>query len=308
MSKQYTIHVDIDSPVTLAKFYNTSLPAEYGLAQLEAFYEKTFERMLETFSRLQIKATFFCVASEIEQSEKIAAIVRNAVDKGHYIANHTYSHPFGLNELPQVEIDAEIEKANRILTDQIKVRPVGFRSPGYSIDTNTINTLEKHHLSYDSSSGWALFHIIFKVLRMMGSKKMKVGFGETNSRLTANVYTPDRNNWKSKSHEERTIKEYPLPASFGMIPCYCNLHLTLPVGFVKFLLNNTRRNQLLIYLMHAIEFSSSEDDFIPEAIYVHPHVTKELAGKSEKVKQILAHIDSKREKYSIESAMSTLTH
>lgn len=303
MNKKYTVHVDLDSPVTLAKFYNAKLH-DYDTKQLEAFYEKTFERMFETFDKLNIKATFFCVASELEKSEKISAILRTAIDKGHFIANHTYSHPFGLNELPQEEIVAEIVKANNIIEQKLNVKPVGFRSPVYSLDTNTINILEENHITYDSSAGWALFQIIFKTLRLLGSKKMQVGFGETNTRLRAEIYTPAKKNWKKDSHEKRSIKEYPLPSSFFMIPCYSNLHLSFPFPFVKFLLNNTRRNKLLIYLMHSIEFSSSEDDFIPKEIYVHPHVTTGMETKKNKIEKILQHLDTTREKYSIEYELS----
>jgi peptidoglycan/xylan/chitin deacetylase (PgdA/CDA1 family) len=303
MERTYTIHLDIDSPVTLANFYNVELK-NYDLAKLEDFYEKTFERMFETYGKLGIKATFFCVASEVEKSTRIQQVLKTAISKGHYIANHTYTHPFGLNELSRKEIISEITKANKVLEEKLGVRPVGFRSPGYAIDTDSINILEENKIAYDSSAGWAIFHVIFKTLRFMGSKKMKVGFGETNSRLRRNAYIPSVKNWKKNSTSTRTIKEYPLPSSFFILPCYSNLHLSFKLPFIKFLLNNTRRNKLLIYLMHAIEFSSVEDDFIPEEILVHPHVRMKMTEKLEKIDQILSYINSKRKHFSIEQEMN----
>src|SRR5690606_27387067 len=115
------------------------------------------------------QATFFCVASEIESSEKIKNVVRLAIQKGHYIANHTYSHPFGLNELNPEESNDEISKANLIFQENFNIRPLGFRAPGYAIDTATVNTLEKHGLRYDSSAAWLVFHLIFKFLRFAKS-------------------------------------------------------------------------------------------------------------------------------------------
>jgi peptidoglycan/xylan/chitin deacetylase (PgdA/CDA1 family) len=174
MEARYTIHVDIDSPVTLANFYNVEL-ADYNQAKLEAFYNKTFERMLDTFDKLGVKATFFCVASELEKSTKIREVLKSAIGRGHFIANHTYTHPFGLNELSEDKIIDEIQKANEVIESQLQVRPIGFRSPGYAIDTNTINLLEKHHIQYDSSAGWAIFHVIFKTMRFFGMRKNEGG-------------------------------------------------------------------------------------------------------------------------------------
>jgi peptidoglycan/xylan/chitin deacetylase (PgdA/CDA1 family) len=305
VERSYTIHVDIDSPVTLADFYNVQL-ADYDLARLEAFYEKTFERMLDTYDALGIQTTFFCVASEIERSAKIRDVIRSAISRGHFIANHTYTHPFGLNELSHAERQLQVQKANAILERELGVKPLGFRSPGYAIDTGTVNLLEQSGLAYDSSSGWAVFHVIFKTMRFFGMKTMKVGFGETNSRLRANMYVPSGSNWKKKSRERRGIREYPLPASFYVLPCYSNLHLTFGLPFVKLLLNHTKRNKLLVYLMHAIEFSSAEDNFIPPEILVHPHVKMKMEEKLGKIRSILEYIDSKRKKFSIESDMMTV--
>ncbi len=302
MKGSYTIHVDIDSPVVLADFYN--IPLTYDREMLETFYEKTFDRMLKTFDRHGIKATFFCVASEVEGSLKIQQVLKSAIQRGHFIANHTYSHPFGLSELPEEKIIAEIHNATRILERDLQVKIFGFRTPGYAINTKVINILEQNGITYDSSAGWPIFHAIFKVLRFLGSKRMKVGYGETNSYFRKYIYTPALNNWKKTARTPRKIKEYPLPSSFYILPCYSNLHLSFGLPFVKFLLNNTRRNKLMIYLMHAIEFTSVEDDFIPPGISVHPHMTMRIDRKLNKINRILEHINAGREKYSIEQQLS----
>lgn len=299
MNHKYTVHIDIDSPITLANFYNVQL-LNYTSENLEKFYKVTFDRMLNLFEKFNIRATFFCVASEIENSKIISDIIKKAIEKGHFIGHHTYSHPFGLNELNNDEIKIEIEKANNIFLSNIGIKPIGFRSPGYAIDNNLINILEEKGLKYDSSAGWPIFHIIFKFLRKIGSKKMKVGYGETNAYLRPIDYIPNQKNWQQISKIDRDFREYPLPSSFYFLPCYSNLHLTFPFWFTKILLHFTKRNNLLIYLMHAIEFSSINDDFIPKEISVHPHVNKDLIIKLNKLEKILSYINSKRKYYSIE--------
>ncbi len=299
MKYKYTVHIDIDSPITLANFYNVQL-YNYTQANLEKFYLTIFERMLGVFEKFNIRATFFCVASEIENSEIISNVLKDAIKKGHFIGHHTYSHPFGLNELSNDQINEEIKNANTIFKSCLGIKPIGFRSPGYAVDTNLINILEQNELKYDSSAGWPLFHIIFKLLRKLGSKKMKVGYGETNAFFKSKNYIPNVNNWQRKGNRNNRFIEYPLPSSFIFLPCYSNLHLTFPLWFVKILLYFTKRNELLIYLMHGIEFSSIEDEFIPNEILAHPHVKKAYYIKEIKLENILRYINSKREYYSIE--------
>ena len=100
---KFSIHIDVDSPEVLANFYNKKLN-NYSQSDLEEFYEVTFERMFKLFDEFNIKVTFFIVTKELENSEKISILLNKAIEKGHSIANHTYSHPFGLNELKDEEI------------------------------------------------------------------------------------------------------------------------------------------------------------------------------------------------------------
>jgi hypothetical protein len=304
MSRYFTVHVDVDSPVILADFYQKNLP-DYQLEQLEEFYESTFTRAMSIFKAYNVKATFFCVASEIDKSPKIQALLRRVEEEGHYIGHHTLNHPFGLNELDQTTIEKELGEANDIFKRVIGKIPMGFRSPGYATDTNVVNTLEKMGLRYDSSAGWPLFHVIFKFLRSRnkGKSTMKVGFGETNSGFRTKAYEPSIDNWKKTSASRRKFTEYPLPASFWLIPCYGNLHLYFSPFLVKLLLWFTKRHRHLIYLMHSIEFASIEDTFIPEQITVHPHVKVSNEVKQNKIRQTLKILTGSRKQYIIEEEL-----
>lgn len=305
MSKFFTVHVDVDSPVILADFYQKDL-SEYRLEQLEDFYENTFNRAMALFAKYQVKATFFCVASEINKSPKIQNLIRRVEEAGHYIGHHTLNHPFGLNELSQETIEKELGSANDIFKDVLGKIPMGFRSPGYATDTNVVNTLEKMGLKYDSSAGWPLFHVIFKFLRFKnrGKQTMKVGYGETNSGFRTKPYSPSVDNWKKTSKIPRDFMEFPLPSTMWLLPCYGNLHLYFSTALVKLLLWFTHRHKHLIYLMHSIEFASIEDDFIPEQITVHPHVRVSNAVKQSKIEHTLQVLTKNRTQYVIEEEIN----
>ncbi len=278
-------HVDVDSPAVLAKFYGID-NLQYDQSKLEAFYKTAFERSNKFFSSMGIKATYFCVGNELSNQHN-ASVVKQTSEAGNGIANHTFNHPFGLCELSNEKIDQEIELCDKTLLNITGKKPIGFRTPGYAVNTQIINTLEKLGYKYDSSAGWPLMHAAIKataLLKPITGNKMQIGFGETNSGFKNDVYTPSSKNWKQISKTERSIKEFPLPHSFGMLPLYNNIFLGLNLGKKKTLVNNSSA-KCFVFLFHSVEFCSSADDFIPKEIYKHPHVTKSVDEKLNSMKE-----------------------
>ncbi len=93
IEKTVLVHVDIDSPATLLKFWGGG--GEFDGDQLDSFYRVAMERALSIFKACGVPATFFCVGSELDRSKQAAGLIRQAFSSGHEIANHTYSHPYG---------------------------------------------------------------------------------------------------------------------------------------------------------------------------------------------------------------------
>ena len=278
-------HVDVDSPAVLAKFYGIK-DFHYGENKLELFYKTAFERSNKFFKNLGINATYFCVGNELENKHN-ASVIKQASEAGFGIANHTYNHPFGLCELPDEKIREEISLCDKTLTTITGKKPIGFRTPGYAVNTQIINTLEELGYKYDSSAGWPLMHAAIKatvLLKPITRNKMQIGFGETNSGFKNDVYTPSTKNWKQISKTERSIKEFPLPHAFGMLPLYNNIFLGLNAGKKKTLVNNSSA-KCFVFLFHSVEFCSSQDDFIPKEIYKHPHVKKSVDEKLKSMKE-----------------------
>lgn len=67
--------------------------------------------MLNTLLRHRIRATFFWVGQCVEM---YPGIVQRAVDEGHFIGNHSYSHPH-LPRLNRAGIEREIMRADEVL-------------------------------------------------------------------------------------------------------------------------------------------------------------------------------------------------
>ncbi len=278
-------HVDVDSPAVLAKFYGID-NLHYDESKLEAFYKATFERSNNFFREMGLKATYFCVGNELTNKHN-ASIIKQTSESGHGIANHTYNHPFGLCELSHEKINQEIELCDKTLLNITGKKPIGFRTPGYAVNTQILNTLEQLGYKYDSSAGWPLMHAAIKttaLLKPITGNKMQIGFGETNSGFRNDVYVPSSKNWKQISKTERNIKEFPLPHAFGILPLYNNIFLGLSSGKKNTLVNNSSA-KCFVFLFHSIEFCSSADDFVPKEIYKHPHVTKSVDEKLNSMKE-----------------------
>ena len=139
------VHVDLDSLRTVAKFFGTYLEDKKSL-----IYTVAVPRFLELFKKYEIKATFFVVAKDLDNEANVDAI-RQAVLMGHEIANHTMSHPFGMTALSKVEKEKEIVKAHNIIQNKLGFEPVGFRAPGYDIDEEVLNLLDRKSTRLNSS-------------------------------------------------------------------------------------------------------------------------------------------------------------
>jgi peptidoglycan/xylan/chitin deacetylase (PgdA/CDA1 family) len=284
------IHVDVDSPLKLIDFYQLK-GVDFDVEDLELFYQNSWNRALEFFDRHNIKATFFVVGNELENNKLIKEIVLKAHLAGHEIENHTYSHPFGLASLPDKEIVEEIEKCNSIIKNLTGRNPIGFRSPGYSINSKIINLLQTNDIKYDSSGFWSVLNPILKISQKLIFKNglKNEGFGSVNRRLGQKPYSPDFFDWQKKSKDNRDFWELPLPRTGILgLPFYNNFNLWTPPIYADFVSKSIKK-PYLIYLFHIIEFMDLNDN-IPEELVIHPNLKTPVAKKISRSEHIIINL------------------
>lgn len=88
-------------------------------------HKKYTSEILDILDEYEIKATFFVIGCNCE---KYPEIVQRAIDSGHEIGNHTYSHPRIFNRTTDVLI-SEIIKTENVLFELGEYRPKLFRPP-----------------------------------------------------------------------------------------------------------------------------------------------------------------------------------
>lgn len=281
MKKYCSITVDLDSFKVLLRFYGFSETED------KDFYQIVIPRFIDIFDKFNIKATFFIIGSDIDRTN--VEFLKKLVEKGHEIANHTYSHPFGMSKLSWQEKQKEIQKNEELIKSITGTRPVGFRAPGYDIDPETLNILEDRGYLYDSSVFPTLvsplFKIIHKLLRKEGTISSRMG-SLFMSFAPIEPYFPDKNFiWKKT--DTGNLLEIPISVTpFLRLPFYASFHLSVNPKFFN-ISYKFMKNKIINYLFHGIELVDAIEDGVDVNLLKHPNVSKSLEEKVKFYQNIL---------------------
>ncbi|MDQ2835391.1 MAG: polysaccharide deacetylase family protein [Acidobacteriota bacterium] len=100
-------------------------PDEIALTYDDGPNDEVTERLLDIFSRHQVRVTFFLIGRFVRQRPQIA---RAIVDAGHLVGNHTMTHPW-LAWQSERRIREELGGCNAVLEDVLGVGVRYFRAP-----------------------------------------------------------------------------------------------------------------------------------------------------------------------------------
>ncbi|MFX0137037.1 MAG: polysaccharide deacetylase family protein, partial [Candidatus Hodarchaeota archaeon] len=247
------------------------------------FYEIIIPRFINILRKYNIKASFFVVGKDL-QNEKNAELVRLLLKEGHEIANHTYSHPFGMRGMKRHEKEFEIKKCEEIITQTIGINPVGFRAPGYDIDTEVLQILEDRGYLYDSSVFPTYLLPIYNFFHRLIYKENNINAqGMSNLWITFSPNKPyfPNDNIIWKKCKSRKLIELPLSmVPVVRLPFYANFHLSSGTKIFDLSLK-LMRGMNINYLFHGIELIDAETDHINPHLLKHPNVSTSFKKKIE---------------------------
>jgi delta-lactam-biosynthetic de-N-acetylase len=101
-------------------------------------------QILDILEEYGVKATFFVVGENASQHPDL---VRRAIEAGHEIGNHTWSHK-GMKSLSEKQISDEITKTHDFLKSTFDYSPVLFRPPGGGEYGNALKKTEEMGYKY----------------------------------------------------------------------------------------------------------------------------------------------------------------
>lgn len=144
--RRMTLSLDLDNQWSYMKTHGDD-----GWKAFPSYLDTAVPRILEFLKRRDIKITFFIVGQDaaLEKNQDALAQLSAA---GHEIANHSFHHEPWLHLYTPEQLDEELERAEDAIESATGVRVNGFRGPGFSLSTSTLNALVKRNYAYDATS------------------------------------------------------------------------------------------------------------------------------------------------------------
>lgn len=141
-----TLSLDLDNQWTYMKTHGDPDWESYP-----SYLDVAVPRILEFLRERNIKITFFVVGQDATRKENLEALAQLSAD-GHEIANHSFNHEPWLHLYSPEQLNEELAKAEDAIESATGVRVRGFRGPGFSLSSGTLNTLKSRGYDYDCTA------------------------------------------------------------------------------------------------------------------------------------------------------------
>ena len=279
MRKLASISIDVDSLSSIYKGQGLRRPGGYTSIELRTGLE-TIQQFFEGYG---IKTTLFMVGNDLLDQTNHAAIC-SIIQNGHEPANHSMTHPQGFRWLSPEEKGKEIAAMGKICEEVTGIQPIGFRSPGWNIDDNTLPILKQMGYAYDSSVFPTFLMPLMKFMHW-ASMSGQVRSNRTTMgmwRYMTAPLIPYRTNQLSFAQKGNDgIIEFPVSVTPLMrIPFFATLLLFTGNRFYQALYRNIKQSGLSIHFqMHLSDFvdyslpelenqmpSTHQGAYIPQAL------------------------------------------
>ncbi len=206
MNKILNISIDVDNIHHYLKARRLTLDKTVNY---DSIYQFAIPRMLDIFEEYNIRATFFIIG---EDAKKYPEIIKKIHAQKHEIANHTNNHFQHFLRLSKEEKRKEIKDCNKILEDIIGEKIIGFRAPGWNIDSTLIEILNDEKFIYDSSvfpSKITPLINIYNVITNRGKMPLTLGENYKIGFASKKPYKPNKEKfWKNDDYQK--LIEFPI--------------------------------------------------------------------------------------------------
>lgn len=248
-----TASVDVDTLESIFKKKNLPEGHDYSWSE----YEEGIGNMCNFFDSLGIKATLFCVGSDLTRPAN-RELIKDAFARGHEIANHSMTHAQGLRLLPSDRKEEEIAQCEDMCESITGEKPIGFRSPGWNIDEEVLEILIRRGYLYDSSIFPTFLMPIMKAMYLNTMKKSDHKDRTTMGRLRYMFAPLKPYRTKANSFQKGVdgLWEFPISVSPTIrFPLFATMLLKL--GFDNFsrTYRKLRKRQMpLQFMLHLFDF------------------------------------------------------
>src|SRR5262245_3379743 len=141
-----SLSLDLDNQWSYMKTHG-----DPGWESFPSYFDILVPRVLHFFKQWHLTITFFIVGQDAvldKNREALAAITA----AGHEIGNHSFHHQPWLHLYTEQQIEDELARTEEHLERVTGQRPIGFRGPGFSLSTATLQVLARRGYLYDAST------------------------------------------------------------------------------------------------------------------------------------------------------------
>lgn len=141
-----SLSLDLDD-----KWCYMKIHGDEGWEQFPSYLDLVVPRILNLLKEHDLKITFMVVGQDAILESK-QPVLRSLAKDGHEIGNHSFNHEPWLHMYSEEEIEADLVQAENAIEKATGQRPVGFRGPGFSVSSRTMQVLARRGYLYDAST------------------------------------------------------------------------------------------------------------------------------------------------------------
>lgn len=285
----------------------------------DAAYTLGVRRLLDFFASENIPSTLFVIGRDTAHPTH-RALLQEAHNSGHELANHTFSHPYNLRSLPENVQRAEFSRCEDEIAAITGRPPVGFRTPGYNLDENLLKICRERGYLYDSSVFPCPPYYLAKgavmswlAVRGRPSRSQMTRPQTLLSPLQPYVPEPDKF-WRAQRLQPGTdaapgLLEIPVlvipGARFPVIGT--SLHLLKKRGFdAVYPLLRRAQPDIFNLEFHAIDFMDSQDPGVEDLIGIQPDLAIPWEQKRDVYRHVFARVRNDYRFCTLETAARAL--
>ena len=146
MKARASLSLDVDNLWSYQKTHGDAGWDQYG-----SYLDVLVPRVLDFLAERDLTITFFVVGQDAALDRNRDALGALAA-AGHEMGNHSFRHEPWLHLYERQELSDELARAEDAIVDVTGQRPVGFRGPGYSLSTDTLEVLVERGYRSDAST------------------------------------------------------------------------------------------------------------------------------------------------------------
>lgn len=146
MSKVVSLSVDLDNHWSYLKTHGNE-----AWRTFPTYLGRVIPLICEIADEFDVTLTAFAVGRDAEMEVNGEAFAMLGESR-HEVGNHSFHHEPWLHLKSADEIEEEVVRAGQVIEAATGKRPIGFRGPGFSLSSDTVDTLARNGYVYDAST------------------------------------------------------------------------------------------------------------------------------------------------------------